>query len=285
MNHFYALMKDNTVKYINLSEDIVDEVKDIFLQGGKELKPEGIEEDKFDGNMISRDGENIMYVEYNLPEDFNRIPNNQADISIFDIADDIPKSIFYYDESKFYFQVFNKKNLLKRKMILRMKEYGNEFEKMDDSAFIIGNNVHLIFENGRLYFQNYTVANQIFSLTDYVVEATAEEIKSFEKTEGIDVSADAITNVANVKTRRLIKSLSNTENIAVFMRKSTKVKKGLLDSYGVKAKINSNNELELPTDNVAELNRALQFLNEDMFKGIITDGMYISNSKKSYQLK
>ena len=166
-----------------------------------------------------------------------------------------------------------------------MKEYGNEFEKMDDSAFIIGNNVHLIFENGRLYFQNYTVANQIFSLTDYVVEATAEEIKSFEKTEGIDVSADAITNVANVKTRRLIKSLSNTENIAVFMRKSTKVKKGLLDSYGVKAKINSNNELELPTDNVAELNRALQFLNEDMFKGIITDGMYISNSKKSYQLK
>ena len=278
-------MKDNTVKYINLSEDIVDEVKDIFLQGGNELKPEGIEEDKFDGNMISRDGENIMYVEYNLPEDFNRIPNNQADISIFDIADDIPKSIFYYDESKFYFQVFNKKNLLKRKMILRMKEYGNEFEKMDDSAFIIGNNVHLIFENGRLYFQNYTVANQIFSLTDYVVEATAEEIKSFEKTEGIDVSADAITNVANVKTRRLIKSLSNTENIAVFMRKSTKVKKGLLDSYGVKAKINSNNELELPTDNVAELNRALQFLNEDMFKGIITDGMYISNSKKSYQLK
>ena len=278
-------MKDNTVKYINLSEDIVDEVKDIFLQGGKELKPEGIEEDKFDGNMISRDGENIMYVEYNLPEDFNRIPNNQADISIFDIADDIPKSIFYYDESKFYFQVFNKKNLLKRKMILRMKEYGNEFEKMDDSAFIIGNNVHLIFENGRLYFQNYTVANQIFSLTDYVVEATAEEIKSFENTEGIDVSADAITNIANVKTRRLIKSLSNTENIAVFMRKSTKVKKGLLDSYGVKAKINSNNELELPTDNVAELNRALQFLNEDMFKGIITDGMYISNSKKSYQLK
>ena len=278
-------MKDNTVKYINLSEDIVDEVKDIFLQGGNELKPEGIEEDKFDGNMISREGENIMYVEYNLPEDFNRIPNNQADISIFDIADDIPKSIFYYDESKFYFQVFNKKNLLKRKMILRMKEYGNEFEKMDDSAFIIGNNVHLIFENGRLYFQNYTVANQIFSLTDYVVEATAEEIKSFEKTEGIDVSADAITNVANVKTRRLIKSLSNTENIAVFMRKSTKVKKGLLDSYGVKAKINSNNELELPTDNVAELNRALQFLNEDMFKGIITDGMYISNSKKSYQLK
>lgn len=72
------------------------------------LKPEGIEEDVFDGNIISRNGENITYVHYDLPEDFARIPYNQADMSEYNINEDMPKSIFYYDDGKFYFQVFNK---------------------------------------------------------------------------------------------------------------------------------------------------------------------------------
>ena len=36
-----------------------------------------------------------------------------------------------------------------------------------------------IYENGKLYFQSYTIANQIFSLIDFVTEATNTEIESF----------------------------------------------------------------------------------------------------------
>ncbi len=46
------------------------------------------------------------------------------------------------------------------------------------------------------------------------------------------------------------------------------------------AQINENNELVLPTNNVVELNRTLEFLNEDIFRGVITDSLYRSNSKK-----
>ena len=44
--------------------------------------------------------------------------------------------------------------------------------------------------------------------------------------------------------------------------------------------INENKELVLPTNNVADLNRVLEFLNEDIFRGVITDRLYRSNSKK-----
>lgn len=47
----------------------------------------------FDGN-ISRNGENITYVHYDLPEDFARIPCNQADMSEYNINEDMPKAIF-----------------------------------------------------------------------------------------------------------------------------------------------------------------------------------------------
>ncbi len=249
MSQFYALMSDNTVKHISLKEEIVTEIKNIFINGGAIFKPEGIEEDVFDGNIISRNGENITYVHYDLPEDFARIPYNQADMSEYNINEDMPKSIFYYDDGKFYFQVFNKRNMLQRKMVLQF-ECGNIFAKMNNSAFIVEDKIHALYEEGKLYFQSYTVANQIFSLIDFVTEATNAEIESFGEIDGINVNTESIKHIANIKTRRLIKLLSNTDNISAFMR------------------------------NVADLNRVLEFLNEDIFRGVITDRLYRSNSKK-----
>ena len=279
MSQFYALMSDNTVKYISLKEEIVDDVKNIFINGGNKLKPEGLEEDEFDGNIVSRNGENIVYVNYILPDDFQRIPDNQADISEYNINRDMPKSIFYYDDGKFYFQAFNKKNLLQRKMVLQICG-DNAYSKMNNSAFIVEDKVHAIYENGKLYFQSYTLANQIFSLIDFVTEATNGEIDSFGNIAGISVDANVVKDIANVKTRRLVKLLSSTNNIATFIGKNAKTRTSLLKQYGIKAQINVNNELELPTDNVADLNRALEFLNEDIFKGVITNSLYRSNSKK-----
>ena len=280
MSQFYALMHDNTVKYISLKEDIVTDIRNLFINGGAKLKPEGIEEDIFDGNIVSRNGENITYVNYNLPEDFLRVPDNQADMSEYNINEDVPKSIFYYVDGKFYFQIFNKKNMLQRKMVLQLFEYGNVFTKMNNTAFIVEDKVHAIYENGKLYFQSYTIANQIFSLIDFVTEATNTEIDSFGEIKGIDVSAENIKHIANIKTRRLIKLLSSTNNITTFMRKASRTKTSLLKKYGINAQINGDNELVLPTDNVVELNRTLEFLNEDIFRGVITDSLYRSNSKK-----
>ena len=280
MSQFYALMHDNTVKYISLKEDIVTDIRNLFINGGAKLKPEGIEEDIFDGNIVSRNGENITYVNYNLPEDFLRVPDNQADMSEYNINEDVPKSIFYYVDGKFYFQIFNKKNMLQRKMVLQLFEYGNVFTKMNNTAFIVEDKVHAIYENGKLYFQSYTIANQRFSLIDFVTEATNTEIESFGEIKGIDVSAENIKHIANIKTRRLIKLLSSTNNITTFMRKASRTKTSLLKKYGINAQINGDNELVLPTDNVVELNRTLEFLNEDIFRGVITDSLYRSNSKK-----
>lgn len=40
MSQFYALMSDNTVKHISLKEEIVTEIKNIFINGGAIFKPE-----------------------------------------------------------------------------------------------------------------------------------------------------------------------------------------------------------------------------------------------------
>lgn len=120
----------------------------------------------------------------------------------------------------------------------------------------------------------------VFSLIDFVAEATNAEIESFGEIDGINVNIESIKHIANIKTRWLIKLLSNTDNISAFMRKVSRTKTSLLNQYGVNAQINENKELVLPTNNAADLNRVLEFLNEDIFRGVITDRLYRSNSKK-----
>ena len=43
MTNFAVLMSDNTVKHISLKEEIVTEIKNIFINGGAITKLEGIE--------------------------------------------------------------------------------------------------------------------------------------------------------------------------------------------------------------------------------------------------
>ena len=96
----------------------------------------------------------------------------------------------------------------------------------------------------KLYFHSYTIANQIFSLIDFVTEATNTEIESFGDIDGINASTENIKHIANIKTRRLIKLLSNTDNIATFMRKTSRTRNSLLRKYGVNAQINDNGKIE-----------------------------------------
>ena len=278
-NQFYALMPDNTIKLINLANDIVEDVKKIFIEGEKQFKLDNLILTKFTGDYMARDGDDVLYVEFDLPDEFNNIPKNQADISDFKIGEEVPKSIFYYDDEKYYFQVFNKKNILQRKMILCVVETGDKFAIIKNSAFIVEEKVHAIYESGKLIFQNYTLANQIFPLKEFLIEATDNDIDSFVKKGEVSVDGNRLKNIANTKTRRLIKQLDSSDNLRKFIGLSQSSRSSILKKCGVDITIN-NNQIELPTKSVAELNRVLEFLNEDIFIGQISKERYLTNSKK-----
>ena len=129
-------------------------------------------------------------------------------------------------------------------------------------------------------FNQMAYAVVIGLIFGFVVEATGSIIPTMIMHFLINGFSVVIKHIANIKTRRLIKLLSNTDNISAFMRKAPRTKTSLLNKYGVNAQINENKELVLPTNNVADLNRVLEFLNEDIFRGVITDRLYRSNSKK-----
>jgi len=280
MAQLYALMKD-LVKLINLNTEIEEDIKKIFIDAANILKPENVEETAFDGEFIARKKEDITYVEYTLPATFRNIPDNQADIPTFNIDEDTPRSIFWYDieRQRYLFQIFNQRNILSNSFILK-KLGDNKFTKMNDKAFIVDDKIQAIHENGKLYFASYESANRIFSLNDYVINTTDDDIDNFTNNVNINLPSTWIKDKANTKTRRLISILNKKNNIAYFNGKAIKTRNRLLSKHGIKARIDENNQIVLSQKNVAELNRVLDFLNEDIFRGPITNNLFHSNSKK-----
>jgi len=279
MKHFYALMDDNSVQIIELNSRIENSVKDIFMDASRLFMPDDVEVTPFDGDVLAREGENILYVELSLPDSFNDIPENEGDIDTFDINEDSnPKSVFWYEDGIYYFQIFNRRNLLKDKFILRISG-DNSFSKMDDSGFILDKNIQAIYKEDRFYFMSYKSANSIIPLKDYMVLATDDDIAGFSNYGILDIDAETIKEIGNMKTRRLINSIVKSGNIFVFQSISDASKKKLLKKYNVDAKL-ANGNIILRKNNAANLNRVLEFLNEDIFIGGISSRRYKSNSKK-----
>ena len=72
--------------------------------------------------------------------------------------------------------------------------------------------------------------------------------------------------------------ISASGTLDTFMGLSIRDRKALARSVNVEITI-ENNKLKLPS-NVGKVNKILEFLNEDVYKGLISSNIFKTNSKK-----
>lgn len=279
MSQLYALLKNGQLRYVDLAEDIVESTRELFVNAANELMDAETVEEMFDGDYINREDENeISYIEMPLPEAFNDIPDNQMGLTTLDIEHDEVKSLFWYEEGAFLFQMFSNSNLLESKYIVKFLQEEHNFNRLTEKAFIINNKIQAIYKNGKFYFQSFPSASKILDLSAYMVAATTEGVRNFGNKDNINIDVDWLLARANNKTRRLIKMVTETGTLDNFMEMDGR-KRGKI-AKSVKVEINIvNGRLVLPS-NIGQVNKILEFLNEDVYKGLISSNIFRTNSKK-----
>ena len=279
MNQLYALLRNGQLRYIDLAEDIVESTRGLFVNAASELMDAGTVEVKFDGDYINREDENeVSYIEMALPEAFSDIPDNQMGLTTLDIEHDEIKSLFWYEEGAFLFQMFSSVNLLESKYIVKFLQEEHNFNRLTEKAFIINNKIQAIYKNGKLYFLSFPSASKILDLSAHMVAATTEGLKNFGNKDNVNIDVDWLLARANNKTRRLVKMVTETGTLDTFMEMDRR-KRGMI-AKSVNVDINIiDGKLVLP-NNVGQVNKILEFLNEDVFKGLITSNIFRTNSKK-----
>ena len=118
----------------------------------------------------------------------------------------------------------------------------------------------------------------IFDLRDKMVEATTREVSEFGNNSYISIDVDWLTKRANTKTRRLIKMITESGTLKTFMEMDARKRGKIAKSVNIDIDI-KNNKINMPRT-LGEVNRVLEFLNEDVFKGLISSNVFRTNSKR-----
>jgi hypothetical protein len=271
--NFFAILKDNSIRKIDLLQNITNEIRNIFIDNSLFLMDEDTLEIKFDGNYAVQE-EEVLFVDLILPENIIEAKNNPIGLNVLNLDTDDVKALFWVENDVYYFQNFDNRKLLRNKNVIFYDN--NSYNKLVENALIVENVVNAIHKNDKLYFKSYANANKIFSLMEYFEEASNEEIDEFAKSDKLIVDTIWLRDNANTLIRKQI-TLIQKSNILI------KANPKRIQTSAGKFKLIielDNGKLKLPNDK-KHCKDILSFLNEQYYIGLITKSKYRTNSKRN----
>jgi hypothetical protein len=269
-------LETDDIRRISLTQDITGTIRSVFVNGGSRLINGELEEVAFDGNYAITEDE-VLFVSIELSEKLKEVATNALGIPVLNLKKEKIKTLFWYEEGVYYFQGFDNRKLLtdSRHVIT----YSNEtYTGLKEDAFIVDHIVNAVHKAGKLYFVSYVNANKIFSLSDFYIEATNEEIDAFAKHKNISISdKDWFKEHSNSVVRKQITLIQKSK--VLDGADTDKIKKKA-KSFKLAIELDKKGKIIFPQDKKTS-KEILVFLNEQYYVGIITGTHYRTNSKRT----
>lgn len=270
--NFFAILKNDTIRKIDLLQTITTDIRNVFVNFGDLILNDEVEEILFDGNFNIQD-EEILYVEMELPVNIIEASSNPIGFQVLDLVIDDVKALFWVENDVYYFQNFDKRKLLQNKNVIFWDN--TTFAKLTNDALIIDNIVNAIHKDNKFYFKSYTNANKIFSLMAFFEEASNEVIDEFAKTDKLTVDANWLKENGNTIIKKQITLIQKSN---VLLNANTKKIKSSANKFNLTIEL-INGKLVLPNDK-KQCKNILSFLNEQYYIGLITGRKFRTNSKR-----
>lgn len=159
---------------------------------------------------------------------------------------------------------------------------GNNFETSERPALSLDSHLAAVYypDEQKLLFRNFRVANAILSLEQYYEEASEEDIHTILAHEKLaPVNADALARNASQWFGKRFAMLRDSGILDAYTVDQIVVRSG---DYGLDVQIdraNGHDRIIFPAEKTPA-KKLLQFLNEELFRGAITETLYETNSKR-----
>lgn len=270
--NFFAILKDDSIKKINLVQSITENIKNVFISNASSIMTTETEQILFDGNF-KIDGDEVLYVEMNLPENLIEANSNAIGLEVLDINKDDIKTLFWIEDDVYYFQNFDKRKLLQNKNVIFYS--GTTYHKLKEDALIVENMVNAIFKGSKFYFKSYANANKIIPLSDFFEEASNETIEEFATNPIFDLDLNWLKENSDTAIRKQITLIQKSQ---VLISASSKKIKSSAKKFNLEIEM-ENGKLKVPSDKKVCKN-ILNFLNEQYYFGLISGKKFLTNSKR-----
>jgi len=281
-NTLFAVLKNDTVCKISLLQNIVPDIRKVFVDAGNVVYNDQTELVLFDGNYVVEEGQ-ILYVEYVLPDSLKAAIANPIGLPQLNLNDNQVKCLVWVEnpgkkDQTVYFQNFDKRRLLKNKTVLFADK--NTYGAFKENAFVIEESVSAIHDNGKLLFVSYTNANKVYSLSDFYAAATNKDIEDFSKHKKISLDVQWFQDNTNSVIRKQITLIRNSKILDG--ADLNKIKK---DAANFDLVIDvTKGKIVFPND-TKHCKDVLCYLNEQYYTGPISGTKFRANSKQKVLAK
>lgn len=283
MSNIFALDNDKiSVKSIETTNETISNLKEIMNVDLEKYKLNAI---SFDGSYKPDDDESLKIENFDLPNEISEAINNPLGVEKLTACsnDELNiRAIFLtvnddgIDE-KIIFQRTQKKQLLIGGQITLFWS-DDTFISTKKPGVVITDSIDAYYENGTLYFKSYYLANQIFNLNKYYRQATNEDIRNFCQNNCFYVDdLDSLVSASNNWTRKKIAYILDTK---VLEKNSIDFIIQEANNLGLNFKTNEKNQIVFPSE-LKEQKELLSYLADEIYKGRLTDDIYLTNSKRA----
>lgn len=174
------------------------------------------------------------------------------------------------------FQNFSRSHIIHPGRFLFLQN--GTYETVERPGLTLGDNLSAVYEAAeqKLLFRNFRVVNTFLPLADFYEEASEEQIRKVLDHEKLDaVNADALAKESNQWFRKRFALLRDSGVLDKFSVKEIKARS---NGYDVEIVVKKG-KIVFPEDR-RSAKKLLQFLNEELFRGAITNKLYETNSKR-----
>lgn len=183
-----------------------------------------------------------------------------------------------YSEELILFQNFRPSQVIRRYRSLLLQ--GNAYDNIRHPVLTLGGKLNAVyqFKEGKLLFDNFRNVNTFLPLSDFYKEASEQDIRDVLHHEKLaPENADALAIDANqwFRTRFAMLKLSSVLDDFTALEIQSRS-----SGYEVSIQLTADNKkIVFPADKSAA-KKLLQFLNEEIYRGAITDTLYETNSRR-----
>jgi hypothetical protein len=269
----FVLLKDEKIKRISISQEIQKQLEDYLKDSINQfLIKERID---FDGQYKPDNNQILSISNYNI--NFLDKLVVDAEILLENDIEQIKCIIFFYNNSKIGFQLFDNRKIINPSKFSLIYD-SKTFSRLNSNGITISNTIDVLFDNNQLLFVSYHNASRIFNLSEYYREASDAEIDNLRNSDVIEFSQDIDNNQFDsimrkklflIKKNKVVDIVKSNFEAIISYAKDTG-----MDEYFKDEKI------FFPSDK-KKLKRLINFLNDDLFKSPITNLIYETNSKRA----
>lgn len=283
VGNIFTLDNDKTsVKVIETTNDTLVGVEEILNIDTERYKSNSI---IFDGSYKPDEDESLKIENFDLSDEIQEAINNPLGVDKL-VANDGNelniRAIFLTlsddsENEKIVFQRTQKRQLLLGGRITLF--WSNDtFISTQKPGVVITDSIDAYYENGTLYFTSYYWANQIFNLNKYYRQATDDDIRDFCQNNCFYVAdLDSLVSASNNWTRKKIAYILDT---GVLEKNTTDYILQEANNLGLQFETNEENKIVFPAD-LKSQKEMLSYLADEIYKGRLSDDVYLTNSKRS----